>query len=139
MVDLAEEGVGEAEEILMSGADTLAAQAASVCRKMGFSDEKLSIVCSGGVICSGDYYRKCLEKKLREYLPERQLSICQQKNTPSYGGIRLGLERLRKKNEIILQIFTGGYLENTVTFADIQKKLDTVLGRLPVKAVIIGW
>lgn len=41
--------------------------------------------------------------------------------------------------EIVLQIFTGGYKEPTVTYEEIEKKLLEVLGKIPVHKVIIGW
>lgn len=138
VVRLAEAGCEEAIAILTEGAEILARQVASVCKKMAFSGRELNIVCSGGVIASG-YYRVLLEKKLREQIPDKNLSICQQKNTPSYGGIRLAMERLGKEKGIILQIFTGGFKGKSVSFPKIKEKLDQVLGHLPIKAVIIGW
>lgn len=43
------------------------------------------------------------------------------------------------KKGVILQIFTGGYSEHRVSYENIEKKLSTLLERMPVEAVIIGW
>mgnify|MGYP003377163479 CR=1 FL=1 len=137
VIRLARQGCRDAEEILLEGAEVLASQAASVCRKMKFQRKALSIVCSGGTIAEG-HYRHILERKLREHLPEIELTVCQQKNTPSYGGIRLAEEK-RKKQGLMIQIFTGGYQGKCARFLEIKEKLDLVLGRLPIRAIIIGW
>jgi len=41
--------------------------------------------------------------------------------------------------EIILQIFSGGFLGETVSYETVEKKLLSVLPALPVKKVIMGW
>ena len=43
------------------------------------------------------------------------------------------------KEELIIQISTGGYLEHKVTYEEISEALKPLLRRLPVKSVIIGW
>lgn len=39
----------------------------------------------------------------------------------------------------VLQIFTGGFNEKHVKCSDIKRKLEPLLGRLNIEAVIIGW
>jgi len=41
--------------------------------------------------------------------------------------------------EIILQIFSGGFLSEPVSYQAVERKLDSVLDRLPVRTVIMGW
>ena len=41
--------------------------------------------------------------------------------------------------EIVLQIFSGGFLGETVLYETVEQKLNSVLPRLPVKKVIMGW
>ncbi|MDR0313803.1 MAG: hypothetical protein LBI14_09410 [Treponema sp.] len=42
-------------------------------------------------------------------------------------------------HKIILQIFSGGFLSEAVSFEAVQQKLEYVLPRLPVQKVIMGW
>ena len=42
-------------------------------------------------------------------------------------------------SEIVLQIFSGGFLGKTVSFEAVEQKLLSVLPRLPVRKVIMGW
>jgi hypothetical protein len=41
--------------------------------------------------------------------------------------------------EITIQIFTGGFLSEAVSFETVKQKLEHVLQRLPVQKVIMGW
>jgi len=41
--------------------------------------------------------------------------------------------------EVILQIFTGGFLENEVTYEKIEKKLKPLLETLTISKIIMGW
>jgi len=41
--------------------------------------------------------------------------------------------------EIVLQIFSGGFLNDTVLYETVEYKLNSVLPRLPVQKVIMGW
>lgn len=91
VIEQAEKGCECAKRILMEGADALALQVSGVYTRMKDTYGTLTVVCSGGAISKG-YYRKCLEQKLREYLPEKELLICEQVNPPSYGGIRLAIK-----------------------------------------------
>lgn len=43
------------------------------------------------------------------------------------------------KEELLIQISTGGYLERKVTYENIERVLKPLLERLAVKGVIIGW
>lgn len=43
------------------------------------------------------------------------------------------------KKEIVIQIFTGGYLEDKVTYQQIEDKLKPILKAGQVKCVIMGW
>lgn len=43
------------------------------------------------------------------------------------------------KNEIIIQIFTGGYTEYRTTYEDIERKLKPILDTGKVKRVLMGW
>ena len=80
-----------AKNILLRGADILAVQVASVFSKMENMGEVLTVVCSGGAIRQSSY-QKYLEQKLSEYLPKQKIRICNQVNSPSYGGIRLAMK-----------------------------------------------
>ena len=44
-----------------------------------------------------------------------------------------------QKLEIILQIFSGGFSAKTVSYETVEKKLLSVLPKLPVSKVIMGW
>ena len=45
----------------------------------------------------------------------------------------------RIPNDVTVQIFSGGFLRETTTFEDVEKKLSSILPRLPVSKVIMGW
>jgi len=44
-----------------------------------------------------------------------------------------------KDCEVILQIFSGGFLDKAVSYEEVEQKLISVLSRLPVRKVIMGW
>jgi hypothetical protein len=41
--------------------------------------------------------------------------------------------------EVTVQFFTGGFLEEIVSYEAVEKKLLSILPRLPVKKVLMGW
>jgi hypothetical protein len=51
----------------------------------------------------------------------------------------MNTECKNKDLEVILQIFSGGFLDKAVSYEEVERKLNSVLSRLPVRKVIMGW
>jgi len=51
----------------------------------------------------------------------------------------MNTEYKNKDHEVILQIFSGGFLDKAVSYEEVERKLISVLSRLPVRKVIMGW
>jgi len=51
----------------------------------------------------------------------------------------MNTECKNKDHEVILQIFSGGFSDKAVSYEEVERKLNSVLSRLPVRKVIMGW
>ncbi|WP_312447137.1 BadF/BadG/BcrA/BcrD ATPase family protein [Lacrimispora sp.] len=124
-------------EILKDGAKQLADQVVGMVKQMDLS-EAPKIVFSGGVLKS-KIYQDLLASEIRQLIPSQEIQFYVQKNKPSYGGIKLAQRLLDKEKEIVLQVFTGGYLNKETTYEEVESKLKPILENVRVTKVIIGW
>jgi len=51
----------------------------------------------------------------------------------------MNAERKNKDCEVILQIFSGSFLDKAVSYEEVEQKLIFALSRMPVRKVIMGW
>lgn len=124
-------------EILKDGARHLAVLAAGMVKQMEPSGNQ-KLVCSGGVLKS-EIYQHMLASEIKQLVPEQDIEFYIQKNKPAMGGIKLAKRLLNKEKEIVLQVFTGGYLNKKTAYEEVERRLKPILERIKVTKVIIGW